>query len=517
MSTRSSHLIYVKLAVAALVLRQFASAETIVLEHPVDIPIVVDGKKVGSTKAPAGTKLEVQGREGEKIQVKFRSFEPIWVEASHVGAEPKGPADSTSFTPTPSAFDPLRAINALESPGTNEITSLLRGREYPDPNAREELSTALATFIDAKTRIAEAREKSPVVEKEVKRLRRNAEVAGRPNALNPADTSGQERAQQIRKEADTIEREFDEEVSNAQGRLDQAKTILIRLFERWRTTEDKIREGEARLEEDATYDEVRFSPDNPVNPSKIPPVEAEEAASTESEYSDDVAALRAKAEAGNANAQYTLATWYYEGRQGLAVDWDAATPWAEQAAAQKHAGALFLVGMLRLIPLFEAAEAGEDTTDLQRSPEIVEAALMLAEAARQGDAEAAKVLANRFNLSIPVMVKYMYPESGIQLGTFTTIDKLTEESIANISPQLVVWVMERFKREPFYNRTVERSLQSACRSFHQLKKIANDQLSGDDVEDFKTAVEGHIQILYDLIAREARMDAKASIQQHLSE
>lgn len=252
-----------RLAIAFLALAscQLALAETIVLKQRVSIPMFIGGKKVGSTGAPIGSQLEVLAREGTKMQVKFRNLEPVWIESSALGIEKDTPSTQVPSAPAISTFDPLKAIKALEAPGTNAITSLLQGRTYPDPASQEEFSSSLAKFVDAKARIAKGQRALPSVQQEVKRLRRNADVAGQPSTLNPGDTSGQERAQKIREEADTMEAEAEGEIENAQEQLDEAKSSLTQLLEGWQTAEANIREEQARLAEEKKEEESKSAQD----------------------------------------------------------------------------------------------------------------------------------------------------------------------------------------------------------------------------------------------------------------
>jgi len=59
---------------------------------------------------------------------------------------------------------------------------------------------------------------------------------------------------------------------------------------------------------------------------------------------DDAGDLRARADRGEADAQYELGVMYSDGR-GVAQDEDQATAWYRKAAAQGHSDAQFCLGV----------------------------------------------------------------------------------------------------------------------------------------------------------------------------
>lgn len=73
-----------------------------------------------------------------------------------------------------------------------------------------------------------ARQNKPQVSKEVARIRRNADVVGRPNSLYPEDRPRMERANRMREEATMLESKADEAIKEAKDRIDQVASVIER-------------------------------------------------------------------------------------------------------------------------------------------------------------------------------------------------------------------------------------------------------------------------------------------------
>ena len=238
--------------IAAIVLyfNCHSHGETIEVKNPVKFPMVINGKNAGFATAPAGSKLEIIIREENKIKVKYRNFEPVWINSSDAAEENKTPADSaTTEQPQTVAFDPQKALEAMESNSMEALTSMMHGQKYPDPDRQGDLDDAVSAFVKAKAEISTAKKQKLDSEAEIKRLKRNAEVAGRPNRLNPNDTSGQERAQKIRNEADTLEAKTNAEIAEREKRLDTARVTLSDYLSNWREAEKGVQEQQRLTEE----------------------------------------------------------------------------------------------------------------------------------------------------------------------------------------------------------------------------------------------------------------------------
>ena len=91
------------------------SSETVTLVEKVQIPVEVNGKEVGKTSLPAGTKVTVVSRDGARVSIKRGNLGPVWVEASQLsGLSDKKPEQPS----TPDKPDPaieLQKLNRLVS------------------------------------------------------------------------------------------------------------------------------------------------------------------------------------------------------------------------------------------------------------------------------------------------------------------------------------------------------------------------------------------------------------------
>jgi hypothetical protein len=197
-----------------------SSSERAILTEAVTIPIHVQGKQVGATTVPAGTKVTVVGREdGAKVSVKHGALEPVWVEESQVsGLAAKQPHASkparSSASITPEQLSSLVAAEKWE-----ELASACETLAQQDSekfSGFSDLGNQLRSALQAKAAAVAQQTKA---EAEAKRLRRNADVVGQPNRLNPSDRSPMERARKLREQAEAV-------IEEAQTALDTSEVQI---------------------------------------------------------------------------------------------------------------------------------------------------------------------------------------------------------------------------------------------------------------------------------------------------
>lgn len=198
---------------------QEPSSETVTLTEAVRIPIHGKGKQVGATTVPAGTKVTVVTRDGEKVSVKHGALEPVWVEESQVsGLTAKQPNVSepakTSASTTPETLSAL--ISEKKWAEAASACETLAQQDSEKFSGLADWGNQLRSALQAK---AAALAEQNNVEAEANRLRRNADVVGQPNRLNPSDRSPKERAQKLRNEADAIVEESPNNFTEAQSRI----------------------------------------------------------------------------------------------------------------------------------------------------------------------------------------------------------------------------------------------------------------------------------------------------------
>ena len=221
------------LGVSLLICSISSYGETVEAKTALKFPILLNGKIAGYSTVVSGSKLEVLAREGEKLQVRCGAYEPIWINSSDI-------IDNKTTTPLEVAqkndsnsFDPQKAIGAMAPENTDTLVEILKGKKYPDKESQRLFEQSISSFVKAKADIAIARKKKPQIDKEVVRLRWNADVTGRPNPLNPSDRSGQERAQRIRSEADSLEIKGSQEIAKCEERLESAQAVLSDYLNNW--------------------------------------------------------------------------------------------------------------------------------------------------------------------------------------------------------------------------------------------------------------------------------------------
>ena len=178
------------------------SSETVTLVEKVQIPVEVNGKEVGKTSLPAGTKVTVVSRDGARVSIKRGNLGPVWVEASQLsGLSDKKPEQPSTPVKTDPAIE-LQKLNRLVSENKwAQVAAFCETIAQADEkfSGLAELAGQLKSALQAQTSAVQQQKKA---ETEAQRLRRNADVVGQPNRLNPSDRSPMERAQKLREEAD---------------------------------------------------------------------------------------------------------------------------------------------------------------------------------------------------------------------------------------------------------------------------------------------------------------------------
>lgn len=227
----------------------------ITIQKAVVLPLAMNGRQVGKTTVPAGSEIEIISREGDKVQIKFRNLEPVWIESSTLGTgNNSGSPAALEQSSSRVVFDPQKAIQALDESNVKALTETIGGRNYPDPTREEEFQASLKGFVEAKAQLERGKRQFPQIEQEAKRLRRNADVADSPNRLNPNDNSGAERAEKLREQADELEEQGRQTIHDAEDQLTEARSSLTSLFEEWLAAE------QARQEEDGLETEEEEEP-----------------------------------------------------------------------------------------------------------------------------------------------------------------------------------------------------------------------------------------------------------------
>ncbi len=194
----------------------------IALVETVRIPVVLNGKEVGSTSLPAGTKVQVLSREGNRVSIKCGSMAPAWIEASKL-ADEKPSASPPQESAAQKAPDPEATLK--------QMPPLIEGKKWGEVAkacrsfAGAEQYSKLATLGDRLTSslesLAASRRQRDSSKTEIERLRRNADVTGRPNPLHPEDNSPMERAAALREKADKMEQEITNAIKEAETSIEE--------------------------------------------------------------------------------------------------------------------------------------------------------------------------------------------------------------------------------------------------------------------------------------------------------
>jgi len=219
-------LLFFVFAEQASAAEQEPSSETVTLKEAVRIPIHVQGKQVGATTVQAGTKVTVVARDGERVSLKHGALEPVWVEGSQVsGLAAKDPNVSkpvkTNTSTTPEKLSGL--ISGKKWAEAASTCETLAQQDSEKFSSLADLGNQLRSALQAK---AAAMAQQTKAEAEAKRLRRNADVAGQPNRLNPSDRSPMERAQKFREQADAVIEEASTALETSEAQIAQLGTEI---------------------------------------------------------------------------------------------------------------------------------------------------------------------------------------------------------------------------------------------------------------------------------------------------
>ena len=341
------------IAVSLLICSTSSYGETVEIKTALKFPILSNGKIAGYSTAATGSKVEVLTRNGDKLQVRYRAFEPIWINSSDVidyknNDSNPGVAQQDDST----SFDPQEAIAAMVSENTDRLLEILKGKKYPDKSIQIPFDQSIKNFVKSKLDFAIASQKKPQIDKEVERLRRNADVTGRPNLLNPSDRSGQERAQRIRSEADSLETKANQEIAKCEERLESAQVTLSDYLNNWIEAEKRSQERERLAEEkkQQAEDLVASEPSPSSNPllsqqpdQSLPASDAQ--IIPKDSISEQASGIISKAKQGNQNAQFLLGSMYEIGKD-VQKDHIEAEKWFRFAAEQGHKQAQVVLGSI---------------------------------------------------------------------------------------------------------------------------------------------------------------------------
>ena len=264
------------IAVSLLICSISSYGETVEIKTALKFPILSNGKIAGYSTAATGSKVEVLTRDGDKLQVRYRAFEPIWIQNSDIIEKTKDSGSESDQQDDSTSFDPQKAIGAMASENTDTLVGILKGKKYPDNSLQISFEKSITNFVKSKLDLAIASQKKPQIDKEVERLRRNADVTGRPNLLNPSDRSGQERAQRIRSEADSLETKANQEIAKCEERLESAQVTLSDYLNNWSEAEKRIQEQERLAEEKKHQSEAEAKLNQEIEASKLASIQKEQ-------------------------------------------------------------------------------------------------------------------------------------------------------------------------------------------------------------------------------------------------
>jgi hypothetical protein len=264
------------IALSLLICGTSSYGETVEIKTALKFPILSNGKIAGYSTAATGSKVEVLTRDGDKLQVRYRAFEPIWIQNSDIIEKTKDSGSESDQQDDSTSFDPQKAIGAMASENTDTLVGILKGKKYPDKSLQTSFDQSIKNFVKSKLDLAIASQKKPQIDKEVERLRRNADVTGRPNLLNPSDRSGQERAQRIRSEADSLETKASQEIAKCEERLESAQVILSDYLNNWFEAEKRIQEQERLAEEKKHQAEAEAKLNQEIEASKLASIQKEQ-------------------------------------------------------------------------------------------------------------------------------------------------------------------------------------------------------------------------------------------------
>ena len=170
-----------------------------------------------------GETFKVLAYQPEKKKVFLAVKDPAGKEIAVSVAE-----ESVSLVPADKAkvqADLLAAVSHQQyAVARNLLDQALRAS--PEDTGLRSTSIALDAVIRTKQLLSESVAVEKTVDSDLKRRRWNAKVTDRQNLLDPSDSSGAQRARQIRSEADKLEAQSEGTVRSAQANYDAAMAAL---------------------------------------------------------------------------------------------------------------------------------------------------------------------------------------------------------------------------------------------------------------------------------------------------
>ena len=113
------------IAVSLLICSTSSYGETVEIKTALKFPILSNGKIAGYSTAATGSKVEVLTRDGDKLQVRYRAFEPIWIQNSDIIEKTKDSGSESDQQDDSTSFGPQKAIAAMVPEKTD--TWVVRG------------------------------------------------------------------------------------------------------------------------------------------------------------------------------------------------------------------------------------------------------------------------------------------------------------------------------------------------------------------------------------------------------
>lgn len=149
----------------------------------------------------------------------------------------KGREIAVSVIETAVASAPIKPAQIMSDARTavrvrnfTEALRIVQQAQTSAPNSAElnQFATEIKRLKDADAAFKAAKTQAAQIAGEVARLRRNANVADRPNLLNANDTSNQDRAERIRAQADAMEAKAKQSTEIAEFHLNEALATFDR-------------------------------------------------------------------------------------------------------------------------------------------------------------------------------------------------------------------------------------------------------------------------------------------------
>jgi hypothetical protein len=203
------------------------SSETVTLVEKVQIPVEVNGKEVGKTSLPAGTKVTVVSRDGARVSIKLGNLGPVWIEESQLsGLSDKKPQQPSTPVKSDPAIDLQKLTRLVSDKKWPQVAAACEAIAQADEKfaGLAELAEQLKSALQAQASAVQQQKKA---ETEAQRLRRNADVVGQPSRLYPSDNSPMERAQKLRDEADSVIEEAKTAVETSEVQIALTATNIL--------------------------------------------------------------------------------------------------------------------------------------------------------------------------------------------------------------------------------------------------------------------------------------------------